>query len=245
VSTAQKVAVVAALEREIRLLVKRGQLHERDHAGRRFRFYESDHAVLTCGGIGAEPARRAAEAIIALYQPALIYSAGFAGALDRKQRIGDIIVPRRVINANDGSSIDTGQGEGILVSFASVATPEQKAKLADSYAAQVVDMEAAAVARAAQARGVRFGAVKAVSDECDFAIPAMDAFIGAKGQFQTTAFALFTAVRPWTWGATLRLARNSRLASQALCSWIEHMDMSKLLASELHVPQTLESLRQR
>ena len=128
--TVQKVAIVAALEREIRPLVKIWRLCEQDHAGRRFRFYESEYAVLTCGGIGAEPARRAAEAIIALYQPALIYSAGFAGALDRKQHIGDIIVPRRVINANDGSSIDTGQGEGILVSFASVASPEQKAKLA-------------------------------------------------------------------------------------------------------------------
>jgi nucleoside phosphorylase len=245
VSTSQKVAIVAALEREIRPLIKSWRLREHHHAGRRFRFYESHNAVLTGGGIGAEPARRAAEAIIALYQPALIYSAGFAGALDGKQHIGDIIVPRRIINASDGSSIDTGQGEGILVSFASVATPEQKAKLADSYTAQAVDMEAAAVALAAQARGVRFGAVKAVSDECDFAIPAMDAFIDAEGQFKTTAFALFTAVRPWRWGMTLRLARNSRLASQALCSWIEHMDMSKLLASDLHVPQTLESLRQR
>src|SRR5207237_7719838 len=122
--------------------------------GRRFRFYESEYAVLTCGGIGAEPARRAAEAIIALYQPALIYSAGFAGALDRKQHIGDIIVPRRVINANDGSSIDTGQGEGILVSFASVASPEQQATLAYSYSAQAADLAAAAGARAADARGV-------------------------------------------------------------------------------------------
>jgi len=245
VCTVQKVAIVAALEREIRPLVKIWRLCEQDHAGRRFRFYESEYAVLTCGGIGAEPARRAAEAIIALYQPALIYSAGFAGALDRKQHIGDIIVPRRVINANDGSSIDTGQGEGILVSFASVASPEQKAKLAYSYSAQAVDMEAAAVARAAEARGVRFAAVKAVSDESDFVLPAVDAFIDAEGQFKTTAFALFTAIRPWTWGATLRLTRNSRLASQALCSWIEHVDMSKLLRSEPDVPHALESLRQR
>jgi adenosylhomocysteine nucleosidase len=245
VSTVQKIAVVAALEREVWPLVKCWRLQEQDHAGRRFRFYETDHVVLTCGGIGAQPARRAAEAIVSLYQPALIYSAGFAGALDRKQRIGDVIVPRRVINANDGSSIDTGQGEGILVSFASVAPPEQKAKLADSYAAQAVDMEAAAVARAAEARGVPFAAVKAVSDEVDFALPVMDAFIDADGQFNAAAFALFTAVRPWTWGTTLRLARNSRLASQALCNWIEHMEMSKLLASEAHVPHTLESLRQR
>ena len=48
--TVQKVAIVAALEREIRPLVKIWRLCEQDHAGRRFRFYESEYAVLTCGG---------------------------------------------------------------------------------------------------------------------------------------------------------------------------------------------------
>lgn len=244
-STVQKIAIVAALEREVWPLVKRWRLREQKHGDGIFRFYDTEHAVLTCGGIGAGPARRAAEAIIALYRPALIYSAGFAGALDRNLHIGDIVIPRRVINANDGSSIDTGQGEGILISFASVATPGQKAKLGESYSAQAVDMEAAAVARAAEARGVRFAAVKAVSDEYDFAVPPMDAFIDANGQFNATTFILHTAVRPWTWGSTLRLARNSRLASQALCSWIEHVDMSKALASEPDIPKAWESLRQR
>ena len=60
------------------------------------------------------------------------------------------------------------RGEGVLVSFGSVASPAQKAKLRESFGAQAVDMEAAAVARAAEARGVEFAVVKVISDEFDF-----------------------------------------------------------------------------
>jgi adenosylhomocysteine nucleosidase len=244
VSDVPKLAIVAALEREVRPLVRSWRSREQEHAGRKFRFYESGQAVLTCGGIGAEPARRAAEAIIARYQPALIYSVGFAGALDSKLHIGDVFVPRRVVNAGDGSSIDTGQGEGILVSSAAVASPEQKKRLADSYGAQAVDMEAAAVARAAEGRGVQFAAVKAISDESDFRLPAMDCFVNADGHFNAARFACFAAIRPWMWGTTLRLARNSRRASQTLCCWIEHIDMNKVPASQPAASQVLGSVRQ-
>ena len=56
-------------------------------------------------------------------------------------------------------------------------------KLAQSYGAQAVDMEAAAVARGAQARGVRFMAVKAISDESTFAMPSMDRFVDGRVNF--------------------------------------------------------------
>src|SRR6476646_707908 len=79
-----KVAMVAALEREVRPLVKRWQVAEKEHDGRRFRFFENGDVALVCGGIGAAAARRAAEAVIAIFDPKVVCSAGFAGALDPK-----------------------------------------------------------------------------------------------------------------------------------------------------------------
>ena len=61
-----KLAIVAALEREVRPLVKDWRVAEKEHEGRRFRFFEQGETVLVCGGIGAEPARRAAEAVFAI-----------------------------------------------------------------------------------------------------------------------------------------------------------------------------------
>src|SRR5690242_4160620 len=84
-----RVAIVAALEREVRPLVKHWRVVEHEYAGRKFRAYECEEAVLVCGGIGTEPARRAAEAIIATYGPSCVYSVGFAGALDASLGVAD------------------------------------------------------------------------------------------------------------------------------------------------------------
>ncbi len=215
-----KVAIVAALEREVRPLVRSWRVNEREHGGRRFRFFENGGTVLVCGGIGGEPARRAAEAVIALYEPSVVYSAGFAGALEPGMKVGDVIRPARVINAGDGSSVVLESGDGVLVSFGSVASPEQKRKLRESFGGQAVDMEAAAVARAAQARGVRFETVKVISDESDFTFPELDRFVDAQGQFREGRFAFYTVVRPWLWAKVARLARSSGRASRVLCEWL-------------------------
>jgi len=201
----------------VRPLIRYWRVSEKEHAGRSFRFFENENVALVCGGIGTEAARRATEAIIALYAPSVVYSAGFAGALDAHMKVGDILEPRWVINASDGSRVDTGAGEGTLLTFGSVASPQQKAKLQDSFRALAVDMEAAAVARAAEVRGVRFAALKVISDEAGFVFPSMERFVDANGQFREVQFALFSALRPWLWPRVAQLARNSGRASRALC----------------------------
>jgi adenosylhomocysteine nucleosidase len=155
--------------------------------------------------------------VIALYAPKVVYSVGFAGGLDPGFKVADILQPLRVVNASDGSSMTQDRGQGVLVSFGSVASPAQKASLRDSFAAQAVDMEAAAVARAAEARGVGFAVVKVISDEFDFDFPSMERFVDRNGRFLEVRFALFAALRPWLWPRVARLARNSRRASRALC----------------------------
>lgn len=215
-----KVAIVAALEREMRPLIKAWPVSDKQIDGRRFLFFEKDDVVVVCGGIGADAARRAAEAVIVTYAPSVIYSAGFAGALEPALRVGDVVQPRKVVNGSDGSSMTLDQGEGVLVSLGSVASAEQKARLRDSYGAQTVDMEAAAVAQAAEVRGVAFAVVKVISDEFDFNLPSMERFVDSNGQFLEWRFARFTALRPWLWPRVARLARNSNRASLALCDWL-------------------------
>jgi adenosylhomocysteine nucleosidase len=215
-----EIAIVAALEREIWPLVRHWRPLDREYSGRRFRFFESEQRVAVCGGIGAQAARRAAEAIINLHRPGLVQSVGFAGALDQSLRVGQLFEPRQVIDASDGSRVETSSGSGILVSFSSVASSDQKSRLATAYRAQAVDMEAAAVAKAAEAHGLRFAAVKVISDEVNFAMPPMERFIANDGGFRSPAFALHIAVRPWLWRSVFRLARNSTEASRRLCEYL-------------------------
>jgi adenosylhomocysteine nucleosidase len=217
-----RIAIVAALEHEIRPLVRDWTVHERQYSGRSFRFFENGEVVLVCGGIGAEAARRAAQAVIALYSPALVYSAGFAGAATDAMKVGEILIPRRVVNAGDGSAVDTGAGQGVLVTFTAIASPGQKARLAAAFGAHAIDMEASAVAQAAEARGVAFAAVKAISEASEFVFPPMEKFIDSTGQLHTGQFAASLILRPWRWRSAIRLARNSARASRALSSWLQH-----------------------
>jgi adenosylhomocysteine nucleosidase len=219
-----KVAIIAALEREVLPTVKKWQRTERECDGRMFRFYENDRAVLVCGGIGMGPARRACEAAIRLYHPGMAISVGFAGSLSPKLRVGDYLAPARVINVSDGTSIETGVGAGVLVSFDSIATIAQKAKLARAYAAEAVDMEAAGVARAAENHGIPFTAFKAISDGHDFEFPALENFIATDGSFRTSDFVVGSLLRPGHWGKAVAMARNSARASKTICSWLEQFN---------------------
>lgn len=211
-----RIAVVAALEREVWPLVHSWRVVPSE-SGRAPKFFENGAVVVVCGGIGMQAARRAAEAVIAQFAPAVIYSAGFAGALTTELKVGDVLRPGRVVNASDGSSVSLDGGEGVLVTFGAIADPEQKKKLAEAYAARAVDMEAAGVARAAEARAVKFAAIKVISDEVDFVFPSMQRFVSATGEFSEWKFAVFAAMRPWLWRRVAQLMRNSRLASRVLC----------------------------
>jgi adenosylhomocysteine nucleosidase len=211
-----KIAIVAAMEREVFPFIKGWATTHRDYDGRTYKFFERQDTVVVCGGIGSEAARRAAEAVISLYQPALLISAGFAGALDPSLQVGDALTARHVIDAGDGSRTDSGSGEGILVSFENIADAEQKARFATAFGAHAVDMEAAAVARAAEAHGIKFLAIKVISDTSDSRLPRLTQFIGSNGQFQAAKFVAHIAVRPWLWKGLRRLAKDSVKAAQAL-----------------------------
>jgi adenosylhomocysteine nucleosidase len=232
-----RVAIIAAMEREVKPLIRAWKLRTLEHGGRQYRLFENGDAVLICGGIGAQAARRATEAAIQEARPARVVSVGFAGALDSTLKVADVFEPRTVINAADGARAETGSGQGTLVSYAAVAGREQKQRLGRAYGAAAADMEAAAVAQGAQARGVEFAALKVVSDTADFSMPETERFVASDGQFRTVKFALHVAVRPWLWVSTIALARNSARASRALCAAIEAYLKRETLARELSQKQ--------
>ncbi len=235
-----RIAIVAALERELRPLIHNWPATTALHEGRAFRFYESDYAVVVCGGIGGEAARRAAEAVIVRYSPRIILSAGIAGALVPELHVGETIFPATVIDTQDGSRhptaiqnspvSHTALARTILASSPQIAGVEQKQQLAKSYGAHAVDMEAAAVARAALVHNLPFIAIKAISDEHDFEMPEMSRFVQG-GEFQTRGFAFHVALRPWLWLRVFRLARDSKLASENLCSWLRESALTNTIVT--------------
>src|SRR6266404_3470517 len=94
-----KLAIIAALEREIAPLVKGWKNTSVDSQRRTIKIFENDRVIVACGGIGGISARIATDAVwrYANANIGLFVSAGFAGALVPDLKVGDIFEPAAII----------------------------------------------------------------------------------------------------------------------------------------------------
>jgi hypothetical protein len=215
-----KLAIIAALEREIAPLVKGWTATSVDSQRRTIKIFERDNVIVACGGIGGISARIATDAVwrYAYSNVAMFVSAGFAGALVPELKVGDIFEPAIIIGDSDNNTIETAGGKGKLVSAGAIAGVEHKRIFAGNYEAQAVDMEAFAVADVARVYNVPCIAIKVISDEYDFPMPPMGRFVGDSGEFNTAGFIGYTLVRPWLWPTVVKLGTNSAIATERLCA---------------------------
>jgi adenosylhomocysteine nucleosidase len=217
---AQKVTIVAALPREIAALV-RGAAPDPALRQRHIWLYRLPGAVVVAAGMGAARAALAVQAALACGGITALISAGLAGACDPALRVGDIVRAGEVIDTRTGERFSNTQYKQVLVTAPDIATLAEKRRLFASYYASAVDMEAATVARIAQAHGLSFSAIKTISDAADFELPALANFATAEGQFREAAFALHAALRPAMWSKLIHLAHNSKLAIDALTTELQ------------------------
>lgn len=221
-----RTAIIAAMEREIDYLALSWKDRVLTSGGRTMLCHENGDLIVLAAGIGAREAEHAARWIVQEYHPEVLISAGLAGALIRPLKVGSIVLPSVVVDAESGAEYRCDPEEdvvsgGLLVTANQIAEPKTKEELVTRFHALIVDMEAAGVARVAHESGIKFRCVKAVSDEFDFSIPPFFVkFIDKNGKMRTAHFACWAALRPRHWPSTVRLARNSRRAARALGEWL-------------------------
>ena len=220
-----KIAIIAAMEREIAPLVRGWQRTAIPSGDRKFAVFQRDGVLAVVSGIGCKNAELAARAVVAQYQPAILVSAGLAGALIRSLKVGSVFIPNVVVDAADGAEYRCAADAnhvsgGVLVSSGEIAGAEAKEQLVNRFHGLVVDMEAAGIAKVAQQEQIGFRCVKAISDEANFSMPPIGQFLTAAGEFQNGKFALWAALRPWQWARIVALARNSKRATESLCNWL-------------------------
>ena len=218
-----RVGIVTAMETEVAPLVRHWRISVGEFGGRRYKFFETSDAVLLCGGIGYEAGRRAAEAIVARAQPALLVAAGLAGGLGPQWTLGKTLVAGTVIDELTGRSMATAQGEGVVVSSREIAGLARKRELAARFHADLVDMEGFAVGEVAEAHGLPFLAAKAVSDDIEFEMPPLQRFVDGEGKFEAGRFTLHAVFHPGWWPVIARLKRHSGRAAEALAGLLEEL----------------------
>jgi len=212
---------IAALQREVSGLVKGWRTHSPAPG---IHLYEHENAIIAHAGMGANRARLAVEAALTLGPASQLISIGFAGSCGPSAKVGDILYHTIVIDTKTGErffSADLESAQQILATVPAPATIQHKQYLAESYQAQAVDMEAAAVARIARARDIPFRAIKAISDAHNFELPDTSQFTTSNGQFREAAFAFHLTLHPNLWKSVATLAKGSTLAANNLRRAVE------------------------
>ena len=216
-SAPARVAILAALPRELRGLVSRTR-PEVILRQQGVHLYRLGSAVAVAAGMGGTRVSLAFEAALAAGSISTVVSAGLAGSCTAALQAGAVAEAHTVVDARTGERFSaSGVSAGVVLATTGlIASVGEKARLAAAYGAAMVDMEAATVARLAQAHGLAFRAIKGMSDAHDFELASLSRFEGRHGQFRTTAFALHTAVRPHHWRPAAKLGRHSDRALGAL-----------------------------
>jgi adenosylhomocysteine nucleosidase len=228
-----RTAIIAAMPGELKPLVRNpvgGWRHEKRNRVDLWRWrYDAGEWVAACAGAGQNAATRALAEIEKDGPVASVLSVGWVGALADAYLPGEAYRVTGVIDTLTGERFrvpqfkpasQTGSAklppEIWLATSPKVAGAAEKQRLAATYKAGLVDMEAAAVARLAGMRGISFQCIKGVSDGLNDRLPDFNPFLTGEGRFQTARFALFALFHPGYWSALKQMGENSKKASGSI-----------------------------
>jgi adenosylhomocysteine nucleosidase len=186
--------------------------------------------LLVANGPGRVNALGALETACRVTTIGAVVSTGFAGALAPELRVGDVFLAQTVLEFGTGVeySVNLPQCAGpavrgrLLTIDAVAQDPATKAGLRQT-GADAVDMEAAALARAAQARQLPFYCVRAVSDDARTSFEVdFNAARRADGTFSGWRIAAQAGLSPRRWRHLMDLKRAGERASRNLAAFFEH-----------------------
>jgi nucleoside phosphorylase len=167
--------------------------------------------------------------LLAAEKPPLLVCAGFAGGLDPRLAIGDLVVaenlstPEVLGRARAGTNALPPRTFGSIVSRATpVESVAEKAALFRETSALAVDMESEAVAAACRAAGVPLLVVRVISDPADLPLPVpfADWFDLQRQQPRVLGLLKYLALHPNHIGPFANFVRGLAPARHALAEFL-------------------------
>lgn len=182
--------------------------------GMEARAIPAGYRVVECGP-GFRAARAALDRAVSEQRPGLVISAGTCGALDPCLAIGDVRVVTRIESPLGTFEPKTLIGvAAVLRSQDRVAVTAREKKQLFAGGAEIVDMEAAAIAYGCEAHGIEFACIKAVSDLAGEDLPVdFNLYRDEAGDFQKSRIAFAGIMKI---PELLRLKRQATQAVQQL-----------------------------
>jgi adenosylhomocysteine nucleosidase len=194
----------------------------------------STDVVIAATGDGAKNAAERAAAFCESARPRAVVGAGIAGALSPGLGIGAIVAASRVRDSSgDAPAPDTrllsravaaGASAGTLLTVGRpITAAAEKSRLAASLEGpSAVDMESAAWARVAAARGIPYCVVRSISDRADEDLPDyLAACIGEDGAIRRGAVVARALARPGRIPELIRMRRRVLDCGKGLSLFLE------------------------
>jgi adenosylhomocysteine nucleosidase len=175
-------------------------------------------AIAVAKGIGAARAEQAVSIADTYGRLDALVSIGWAGGASCGVQPGTAYQVGEVIDAVTGERYVTSAVASPikLATLDHVAGRDEKRRIAESYGASLVDMESAAVGRAAQIRRIPFHCWKAVTDIASEDLPDFNYFLDQEKQLRTRQVAAYALTHPRYVAPLLRMGRNSKSGADAL-----------------------------
>ena len=168
------ILIVAALKTELLPLIKFFNIDQIKSIGSGTLYYNRKLHLLQTG-IGMNNARVMLSEYLETYHPERILNIGTAGALNPEVVIGSVMQVEIILNKTFDKIYTELLSPGsvylkkaaLLTMSRAVLDQKRKEKLFNNYKADLVDMEAFALAGIAAAKNIRLSCIKVVSDNAD------------------------------------------------------------------------------
>ncbi len=208
-----------------------------------WRFRAGNNPVMLMeSGMGPANAAAAAAVMIESFKPDIILSTGFCGAVSPDIRVGELVVAHRQYSYFSGTltaehdpdpslteSLTHGFSPTPLRSGTFITTDFFTSKneisplIPATIPSPVLEMESAAVVRVCHLAGIRFAALRAVSDASDEdPSPLVGELFDKDFAMSGIRTAIILLGKPWRLHQLLRLAGNAKRAGDSLANALLH-----------------------
>ena len=205
--------------------------------------------VLVRTGIGKQRAKEATRQVIEKFQPEVIISLGYAGALTEGMNVGDLLIAKNIISSeSDSPSLEIEGPENskwlelakmipppgnaqlkvgrLLTVNQVVHTPKAKKELANRFQAEAVEMETLEIFLLARQNNITFISLRGISDAVNHELIDSSSFLSKDGEISKLKASCYVLTHPSSIKKVLSLQSHAKIATQNLTDFV-----SKLLSN--------------
>ena len=245
----ETIAILGAVSEEIAGIKREINISDRvrlDKSEAWFGKYQGRNIVLVRTGVGRKRAQNATQQVIDKFNPEVIISMGYAGALTEVLNVGDLFVANTILSPeSDSTSFEMDDPKnlkwlelakktpppenvklkiGRLITVDMVVhTPKAKKELGSRFRAEAVEMETLEIALLARVNKIAFISIRGISDAVNHELIDCSSFLDSDGELSKLRAGWYVLTHPKSLKNAFSLRSNTQIATQNLTDFISRL----------------------